>query len=64
MHDGNGNYSTESDVKFVGRSLLSEPRLDVFNAWLKEDYIDPQDKLKHLDKVLTYAKYHDESIWT
>eukprot|EP00973_Karenia_brevis_P081432 11287219-Karenia_brevis.AAC.1 len=51
----------EPDVKFVGRSLLNEPRLVVFNAWLKEDYSDPQDKLKHLDKVLTYAKYQNQS---
>eukprot|EP00973_Karenia_brevis_P044618 6180144-Karenia_brevis.AAC.1 len=44
------NSNIESDVNFVGRSLLHEPRLIMLNAWLKEDYIDPQDKLHHLDK--------------
>eukprot|EP00973_Karenia_brevis_P085758 11897113-Karenia_brevis.AAC.1 len=54
------NFNIESDAKVVGRSLSKELRLVVFNAWLKEDYIDPQDKLKHLDKVLTYAKYQNQ----
>eukprot|EP00973_Karenia_brevis_P070076 9741552-Karenia_brevis.AAC.1 len=52
------NSNIDSDVKFLGRSLFNEPGLVVFNAWLKED-TDPQDKLKHLDKVLTYAKYEN-----
>ena len=54
------NFNLASDVQHAGRSLCNGPRLVVLNAWLHEE-LPSEDKLRHLDKVISYAKYQNKA---
>eukprot|EP00973_Karenia_brevis_P053036 7374047-Karenia_brevis.AAC.1 len=54
------NFNKDTDVNFADRSLNTEHRLSIFNAWLHGQG-GPEEQNHHLEKVLKYAQEQYQS---